>query len=144
MADDQEKQNILQKYYFLNQEIDRKISEWREWNDRIYQITSCCCMTPGAEEKNKLMKIAAKQINCLGDEIDHEMFELVRLREKIQKMIQSVSDDTLHLLLEYRYLNHMTWEKIADKMSYDVRWVFRLHKKALAQLEIEDELLKMA
>ena len=45
-------------------------------------------------------------------------------------------DNTIYrTLLIARYINCKTWEQIADEMGYDLRWIYRLHGKALKAIE---------
>ena len=56
---------------------------------------------------------------------------LYDIKCEIDEAIESVPDARLRRLLKLRYIDFYTWEKIAEKMNYDLRWVHRLHKKAL-------------
>lgn len=71
----------------------------------------------------------------LEEEADREIDALVALKGEIRRAIRTVEDPTLRLLLEYRYIHGLTWEQTADRMSYNDRWVRRLHGKALEMLE---------
>ena len=41
------------------------------------------------------------------------------------------------MLLELRYLEGKTWDEIAKAMDYDLRWIYRLHGKALKEIEVQ-------
>lgn len=137
MLNNQEKQRILEKYYFLGQQIERKLLEREEWHDRACKMTVHYSNMPRIREHTNRVEVAVEKIDQLEREIDRETTELIQLKREIEQVIHSVPNDTLQLLLEYRYLDHLAWEKIADKMNYDLRWLFRLHKKALSQLTIK-------
>lgn len=57
--------------------------------------------------------------------------EYRQIREKTEKIINSVNDDELSALLKYRYIDYLSWEKIAEKMFYSLRTVKYKHKAAL-------------
>ena len=61
----------------------------------------------------------------------------IELYIEIEKAIAAVSDPVLREVLERRYLLYQKWEEIAEAMHRDLRWVYRLHGKALQQLTIE-------
>lgn len=61
----------------------------------------------------------------------------IELYIEIEKAIAAVSDPVLREVLERRYLLYQKWEEIADAMHRDLRWIYRLHGKALQQLTIE-------
>ena len=55
---------------------------------------------------------------------------------EIDRAIHSVEDDTLREVLERRYLLYQKWEQIAQEMHRDLRWVYRLHGKALNCIKV--------
>ena len=60
---------------------------------------------------------------------------LYDIKCEIDEAIEQVSDARLRRLLKLRYIDFYTWEKIAEKMNYDLRWVHRLHGKALNMMD---------
>lgn len=62
--------------------------------------------------------------------------EFVDKYTEIDKVIHSVEDDTLREVLERRYLLYQKWEQIAQEMHRDLRWVYRLHGKALNCIKV--------
>ena len=78
--------------------------------------------------------------NKINSEID-KMFET---RKEIFNVICEIPDPRSRQLLQLRYLcnSDYTWEKIADKMKYDLRWIHRrLHPQALKDAEAAREKL---
>ena len=69
------------------------------------------------------------------ERINAEIDRLVDLRFEIENVITSVNNDVQREVLERRYLLFEKWEKIAVEMNIDLRWVYRLHKKALLAIE---------
>ena len=62
---------------------------------------------------------------CMGIEID------------IYKRLDMMDNQSERELLQYRYIDDMTWEQIAKVLSYDVRHVYRLHGAALMHFPID-------
>ena len=62
--------------------------------------------------------------------------EFVDTYTAIDKAIHSVEDETLREVLERRYLLYQKWEQIAQEMHRDLRWVYRLHGKALSCIKV--------
>lgn len=56
---------------------------------------------------------------------------------EIDRAIHSVEDDTLREVLERRYLLYQKWEQIAQEMHKDIRWIYRLHGRALDCIKID-------
>lgn len=68
-------------------------------------------------------------------QIDKSIDILCETQIKIQKIISLVDNRTLRTLLTYRYLNFEKFERIAELMNHEYRWLMRLHVKALTQVE---------
>lgn len=80
----------------------------------------------------------ADTINKIIDlqyEINKDIDNLVDLKEEISQVIAGVEQTDLRMILEKRYLCFHSWEKIASEMFYDLRWLHRLHGRALESAE---------
>jgi len=53
------------------------------------------------------------------------------LQRQLQTLIDSLPVPEYRTLLELRYLSGSKWEEIAEAMSMHVRWVYRMHGRAL-------------
>lgn len=53
------------------------------------------------------------------------------LAEEISEVIEAVPDLDERTLLRLRYINGLKWDKVADKMSYSLPQIFRIHGCAL-------------
>lgn len=73
--------------------------------------------------------------------LDHEagarrlIGELVCRKLEIGLTLDRVSDLRLREILVRRYLSFQKWEQISVDMTIDLRWLYRLHKKGLAEVE---------
>ena len=67
--------------------------------------------------------------------LDKRLRELLRYRKSMLDMIYRVNNTTYRTLLIARYINCMSWEKVAETMNYDVSWIHRMHHNALAALK---------
>ena len=66
--------------------------------------------------------------------------ELVRLKHAAMDAIDQVDDMRLREVLELYYLDGFTWEQVARTMGLDLRWVFRLHGKALLMVKVPEKI----
>lgn len=73
------------------------------------------------------------RIVLLQDKINEEIDLLVELKEQARTLIHMLTDERYKTVLTEYYLNHKTWEQVADRMNYDLRWVYRIHGKALKE-----------
>lgn len=134
----QEKKKYLSKYQNLDSMINRKLEECEKWRDLAEKITPTLSDMPKSQISGNRVESAVEHIVELEQEINRSVDELVKLRKDIESSLQTVKDDTLRKLLEYRYIDGMTWEEIAVKMNYTYQWVCELHGRALQQLKTLD------
>ena len=70
---------------------------------------------------------ASKTLSDLAADITAE----VQAYAALQTLIDSLPVPEYRTLLELRYLSGSKWEEIAEAMSMHVRWVYRMHGRAL-------------
>lgn len=79
----------------------------REWTDTVHELVDLCRT------------------------LDTEIRQLCRVKREVAEAIEAVEDVRLRRILELRYRSYMTWEQIADETGYDLRYVYKLHGRAL-------------
>lgn len=60
--------------------------------------------------------------------------EYVKKKEEIKQTIHDINDEELEELLEYRYIDKLSWHEVERKMNYGKSQVDRMHSKALRKL----------
>lgn len=134
----QEKKQYLLKYQHLTQEVDRLSDERAQVLARAQKITPTLSDMPKSQSGANRLELAVEDIVENADKLAEKIREMLRTKEEIEQVIDSLEDDTLRRLMKYRYINGMTWELIAVKMNYTYQWVWELHGKALRNLQIPD------
>lgn len=132
--DSQEKIRYLRRYRLNELEIVRLKEELQRWRSQAEQVTS------SVEYRGKAAKGTRLQhaVDCLGSTeamLTAQLTDRVRRRESIEAAISNVEDERLQLLLRYRYIDGLTWERIAVNMNYSYRQVTRMHGRALRQIK---------
>ncbi|KAB2953734.1 DUF1492 domain-containing protein [Heliorestis acidaminivorans] len=89
----------------------------------------------GGKSINSTMEQAIIKVVDLGEEINRDIDRFVDLKREILITINEVSDLNYRLLLELRYISGKTWDEIAMTLGYDRSWVFRVHGRALKEIE---------
>ena len=79
---------------------------------------------------------AAKLDELLRD-LDEQAQRCIDIRKEIVKKIEAMQDETEKLVLRLRYIHGKKWEEIAVEMDLDIRWVYRLHGRALQHFQID-------
>jgi DNA-directed RNA polymerase specialized sigma subunit len=72
----------------------------------------------------------------LEAQIDREIDQLTDIRDKIGQAIFALADVKERTLMDYRYLQGMTFEWIASTMGYHWRSVHKIHVRALNKIQI--------
>ena len=132
-----EKIKYLKRYINLDREIEHKLREIDHWRAKLTRVTEVYSTEPrgGGSIYGKTEEILAKIVD-LEKEIDADVDRLISIRDNIKAIIESVEDDRERLLLQYRYLDGKTFEKIAVEMNYSWRQIHRLHSRALTNLKM--------
>ena len=120
----------------LDKEIDAKLDHLAKIESMVNKVTSTISDMPGnpSQDNSKRERYLVKMID-LKWEINLEIDELVDTKREINKFIGKLKNNEHRLLLELRYINLCTWEKIAEIMDISVRHVYRLHGSALVEAD---------
>ncbi len=129
------KEYLLQAKY-LDQQINNKICQLRMLNDLATKVTYTMTGMPGGfgDRASKQDSVVTKIID-FQKEINADIDRLVDLKRDILISIQALSSVEHQLVLEKRYIMFEKWEKIAADMNTDIRNIYRIHGKALLELE---------
>lgn len=128
----------------------------KEWLNRGFKLNKE--IEQLKEAKQKAMELACGAVADLGNEkvqsssqnstedkmvsyaeysrlLYKRIDKLLEINKEIVGVISKVDDTTLRSLLTARYINFKTWERIAEDLDKELRWIYRLHKKALNNIE---------
>lgn len=126
----------LSQAKYLDVRINSKIRQLSDLNDLATNATSALTGMPhNPNHGRSTMADCVAKIVDLQAEINADIDQLVDLKREILETIKSLHNVELQTILERRYLCFETWEKIAAGMGYDLRWLFRLHGKALEEVQ---------
>ena len=68
--------------------------------------------------------------------LDQEIGEQAALRLQVEEAVAGIQDSRRREVLQYRYIEGMTWEKVAQAMHYSTMQVSRIHADALAAVTL--------
>lgn len=119
--------------YRLDQRINSKLSQIESLN---LLATNCSPSLTGMPRNpsppQSVMADAVCKIIDLEAEIKNEIDRLVTLKAEIIGVIRNIENVDYQLILEKRYLLYLTWEQIAVDLNYELRYLHKLHSRALA------------
>ena len=126
----------LSRYRRMSKRIDRLLGEQSRWREMALKITPVLSQAPGGGESGSLIERPMDKVLEIDEENNRESDELQTVRQEIRAALNQLEDENLKLLMEYRYIDGLTWEQIAVKMDISWRWSIKLHGKALRKIKI--------
>ena len=130
--------DYLSQAYRIDQRINSKIEQvqsLRELAEKASATLSDVPPSKGSRNVHRMEDVIAKMMD-MESEISADMKRLLNLKHEIVTVISCVESPELQTLLELRYLCFKTWEQIAVALHFDLRWVHRLHNRALNEVEL--------
>lgn len=122
----------LSQARYLDCRINSKIQQIAVLEAQVTKVTASLSGMPhNPNGGSSAMEATMVKLLDLRAELDQDMNQLMALKQEIADTVKAVPDVRLQMLLELRYLCFQPWDKIAEEMHCDIRWVYRLHNKAL-------------
>ena len=121
---------------------DRRIDEATERVERIRakleagRMSSVTGMPRGGGQD---WTVTADSLIELERGVNARIREMCRLKRLAMEAIDQVEEARLREVLELYYIDGMTWEQVAERIGLDLRWVFRLHGRALMCVKVPEE-----
>lgn len=122
--------------------VDRRVDEAQERVERLRarleagRMSSITGMPRGGA---KDWTDTADKLIELERRVNERTRELVRWKLMAMDAIDRVEEANLREVLELYYIDGYTWEQVARRMQLDVRWVYRLHGRALLRVKVPEE-----
>ena len=123
----------MEQARYLDMQINSKIEQVRSLNELATRVYSDMPHSPN-RNTSRMEETIAKIID-LESEIDRDIDALVDLKREIMRVVNSIESAEYRTILEMRYLQFKKWEQIALQMSTDLRWVYRMHGRALNEVQ---------
>jgi hypothetical protein len=127
----------LSQAYRIDQRINSKLEQIRSL--RILAEKAGAALSEVPPDKNTRNVHRMEDVLCemidLESEIKTDMTDLIHLKREVVTIIKCVEQPELQTILELRYLCFKTWEEIAVELHLDIRWVHRLHNRALNEVD---------
>ena len=132
-----EKKEYLKRYRKIDREVNQLLMEKDEIFSLGTKITPTYSDMPKGTGENNKTQSTIEKLEEQEEKINKKIELLYEVKENIEKALHTVEDDTLRVLLRYRYMNGLTWKKIAVNMHYTYQWVCKLHGQALRKLRVD-------
>lgn len=125
----------LKQAYRLNELINSDLAELQNLRSLSVSISSDMSKerVQSTKQPDKIGSIVAKIVD-LENEINAEINQFVDLKKEIRDKINLLTNRNQQLVLRLRYIEFLTWEQVAERMTYSVKQVFRIHGEAIKNL----------
>ncbi|MGN0595762.1 MAG: DUF1492 domain-containing protein [Ruminiclostridium sp.] len=122
----------LSRYRYINLNIGSKV----EQRKRLLELATCVSPSNGGSSGKAADRVGnvVSKIADLEAEINEQIDKLVDTKREIEETISQVQNERLRLILTERYINGKRWEVIAVAHNIELRWLYRLHGKALKEV----------
>lgn len=122
----------------MEHKIQRILEELEQWKSKAQKVTRAFDGVPGGGGGDLLPQCVGK-IMELEEELSAQIDRMVDKRREIEGAIAAVPNPQQQEVLSLRYIEGLSWEKIAATLNYTYRWTLYLHGRALAALALPDE-----
>lgn len=126
----------LGQAYRIDQRINSKLEQLQSLRYLATKASAVLTTDPVSSTRNVHgMEDVIIKIADLKSEISADLCQLIDTKHEIVTVIKCVENNELQTLLELRYLCFKNWEQIAVEMHLDLRWIHRLHNRALNEID---------
>ena len=120
----------------LNKRINSKLDHLAALRSLATKASTTLSDMPRGSSRNvhRLEDIISKMMD-LETEIDEEIDQFIDLKRVYMQIIGGIENPIYQLVMEQRYLCCRTWDEISEELGYELRWLHRLHGRALQDAE---------
>lgn len=130
---------FLQQVFIAYQDAESKLEQIARIQSLATRTTSVIKAIPigngnalSSRVENAIMAIEG-QSEYLADEVAH----LLKVREEVSAEIAKLENPAERRILEFRYLCFHSWKEIANITKLGLRYVFKLHERALENFSVQ-------
>jgi hypothetical protein len=130
------KKEYLSQAYHIEQRISAKMEQVQSLRDLATKASVTLSDMPRSPSPNvhRMEDFLCKVVD-LEREISSDLCRLIDVKREIMEAIKRIGNPIYRLLLELRYLCYKTWEDIAGELNYDRRYVFKVHDRAIREVD---------
>lgn len=129
-TENEKKKRFLNSYPKARREVARLEAQLEELRANKMSLKVVNDGMPKGSGTSDLSDYAAR-MDELERKLKAKRYVCIQEFVKVQDAIEEMEDEQEKLLLTYRYLKGMTWERIADEMNYSWQHLHKIHAKAL-------------
>ena len=120
--------------------IEHRVETIKEQIEHYRSMVNNCTATysdsPKSTTSNYKLEECTQKIMELQEELCSAMVDLVDVTCEISRAIQKIENYDYQNLLVKRYVLGQSWEKIAEDLGFALRYIHKLHGRALQEIKI--------
>ncbi len=110
------KEDLL-NYYYLEQEIKADKEDIAELQSKTTCVTKSFSNMPRGQASKDARERAIVKLVDKKDALCEKMIVAASMRNEILKYIISIDDAKIRLILQLKYLDFLTWKKVAEQIG---------------------------
>ncbi len=132
-----EAQAFLARVGMLDALVENKLIEQRQWKDLALNITANMGGEKVKSSSTTTSKMEDAVIRCImiEEEIAAAVEKLIAEKKRVVQVIERLYNPTEYRVLHMRYIQHIGFADIAEKMGKDYTWVTTTHGRALKHVQ---------
>lgn len=128
--------DYLKQYRDNELEIERLENEITRWDSAAQKVTTSIGNEIRSPSGDSILQRSVEEIDLLKRDLVIKQSHAVMLRREIDAAISTAFPERLQLILRYKYIDGMTYEKIAAKVGKTSRHIQSLHEIAVDRVSI--------
>lgn len=126
----------LKQYRDNEWEIERLANEIVRWDNAAQKVTASIGNEIRSPSGDSVLQRSVEEIDLLKRDLIMKQSRAITLRREIDAAIGTAFPDRMRLILRYKYIDGLTYEKIAAKMGKTSRHIQSLHEIAVNRVSI--------
>lgn len=126
---------------YLNQlkNLDIKIESLERQKNMLWSkcqgSASKLSYAPKSNSSGGGFEVIADKAMDMQKDIDEKINDLLSLKKQVIDSLDCIENNLYYAILFERYVNLLTWEKMAEMLNYDYKHLQRLHVKAIKEYQ---------
>lgn len=125
----------LKQVRTLEMQVESTMEQIKRMRSILTRCTQMVSDTPSGGRRSDWTDTLLELQTAEAD-LQEQVHQWLAIRKQVADAIAALENPMYRQLLEYRYLNCMSWTKIASKMHYSPDYLQRMHANAIRQISV--------
>ncbi|MDE5946398.1 MAG: DUF1492 domain-containing protein [Oscillospiraceae bacterium] len=121
----------------MQTDIETKRDQLRSIRESLESITPTYNEKIGCSGLRNVHRMSEKicEVIDIEQDLSNSIEQLIALKCHIIAAINEIPDSECQAILHWRYMKHLPWSAVADKVHMTEDGIYKKHRKALSELE---------